>query len=147
MKFIAQWFNRHTPTHAGGVVYRKKEDGVEYLVVSSRNVALAWVLPKGHIEENETAEQAAIREIKEEAGVEGTIIKPLGMVSTITILLKRKVVAFYLVECSALVEENVENRKAVWLPLQEVHKKLSYRYQKKIVEAVLSKEYKMNNEK
>ncbi len=104
-------FSSVKPTHAGGLVYRQLNGQKEYLLVSSKNVALAWVLPKGHIHENETAEQAALREIKEEAGVEGAIVKPLGVVSTVTWFMKVKVVAFYLVKMKAVLEENSENRK------------------------------------
>ncbi|MGH9874343.1 MAG: NUDIX domain-containing protein [Pyrinomonadaceae bacterium] len=64
-------------THAGAVVFRKRNVPVLYLVVSSSD-GLNWVLPKGHIDPGETPEMAALRELEEEAGVVGEIIAPLS---------------------------------------------------------------------
>lgn len=53
---------------AGGVIYRfSKKDGLEILLVADHFDR--WTIPKGHIEEGETAQETAIREIGEEAGV------------------------------------------------------------------------------
>jgi len=53
---------------AGGVIYRfSKAGGLEILLVADHFDR--WTIPKGHIEEGETAQEAAIREIGEEAGV------------------------------------------------------------------------------
>lgn len=68
----------HTPTHAGTVVFRKSDDEILYLVVSSSDGA-NWVLPKGHIDAGESAEVAALRELAEEAGVTGEIVDRLSI--------------------------------------------------------------------
>ncbi|MFC1654128.1 NUDIX hydrolase [Patescibacteria group bacterium] len=60
---------------AGGVVYRKTEDGVEFLI-GKHSGYHKWVLPKGLIESGETPEEAAVREVKEETGIVAKIIKP-----------------------------------------------------------------------
>lgn len=53
---------------AGGVIYRFNDDGgLEILLVADH--FNRWTIPKGHIEEGETAQETAIREIGEEAGV------------------------------------------------------------------------------
>jgi len=56
---------------AGGVVFRRNaEKKVEILLIQdSKN---RWTIPKGHIEEGETAQQTAKREIGEEAGLHET---------------------------------------------------------------------------
>jgi len=64
-------------THAGAVVFRKRNNQVLYLVISSSD-GLNWVLPKGHIDPGETAEVAALRELAEEAGTVGEIVAPLS---------------------------------------------------------------------
>lgn len=53
---------------AGGVIYRLSNEGeLEILLVADH--FNRWTIPKGHIEEGETAQETAIREIGEEAGV------------------------------------------------------------------------------
>ena len=65
-------------THAGTVVFRQRDSQVFYLVVSSSD-GINWVLPKGHIDPEETPEIAALRELAEEAGVVGEIVAPLAV--------------------------------------------------------------------
>lgn len=52
---------------AGGIVFRHGKGGVEILLI--QDAKDRWTIPKGHIEEGETAQQAAKREIGEEAGL------------------------------------------------------------------------------
>ncbi len=56
---------------AGGVVFRRNQKGeVEFLLIQDHKDR--WTIPKGHIEEGETAQQTAKREIGEEAGLKDT---------------------------------------------------------------------------
>lgn len=56
---------------AGGIVFRHdKENGIEILLI--QDAKNRWTIPKGHIEEGETAQQTAKREIGEEAGLTDT---------------------------------------------------------------------------
>ncbi|HEX4662609.1 MAG TPA: NUDIX domain-containing protein [Candidatus Saccharimonadales bacterium] len=53
---------------AGGIVYRRnKKNEVEILLIQDSKDR--WTIPKGHIEEGETAQETAVREIGEEAGL------------------------------------------------------------------------------
>ncbi len=69
-----QYFNRkpsiqeivREPT-AGGIVFRRKNGQIEILLI--QDAKDRWTIPKGHIEEGETAQQTAKREIAEEAGL------------------------------------------------------------------------------
>ena len=47
----------------------------------NRGGKLEWCIPKGHLEQDETSEQAAIREVFEETGLEAQIIQHLGEVN------------------------------------------------------------------
>jgi 8-oxo-dGTP diphosphatase len=60
---------------AGGVVIR---DG-RLLLIKMRNLSGSevWTFPKGHLEEGETPEAAALREVKEETGLDCRILRPL----------------------------------------------------------------------
>lgn len=71
-----QYFNRSKPSiqeivrepTAGGIVFRHgKNNQVEILLI--QDAKDRWTIPKGHIEEGETAQQTAKREIGEEAGL------------------------------------------------------------------------------
>jgi 8-oxo-dGTP pyrophosphatase MutT (NUDIX family) len=59
---------------AGGIVFRRAKDnkGVEILLI--QDAKDRWTIPKGHIEEGETAQQTAKREIGEEAGLQNVEI-------------------------------------------------------------------------
>lgn len=64
---------------AGGIIFRHGEKGVEILLF--QDAKDRWSIPKGHIEEGETAQQTARREIGEEVGLhELDIIGWLGKV-------------------------------------------------------------------
>jgi 8-oxo-dGTP pyrophosphatase MutT (NUDIX family) len=56
---------------AGGLVVK----GGQILLISTQ--AGRWQLPKGHIEDGETPEAAAVREVREETGVTGKLVAPL----------------------------------------------------------------------
>lgn len=54
-------------TSAGGVVFRRMSDGLRFLLI--RDPYANWGLPKGHIENAETPEETALREVAEETGL------------------------------------------------------------------------------
>lgn len=82
-----KYFNRKKPSiqeivrepTAGGVVFRHGKSGVEILLI--QDAKDRWTIPKGHIEEGETAQQTARREIGEEAGL--TDVDVLGWLGKI----------------------------------------------------------------
>jgi 8-oxo-dGTP pyrophosphatase MutT (NUDIX family) len=57
---------------AGGLVVR----GATILLISTQQ-GRRWQLPKGHIEDGETSEQTAVREVREETGVTGRVVAAL----------------------------------------------------------------------
>ncbi len=77
------WYQRppHVTEHvsAGGVVARLENNRSQIALIGERGLS-GYVLPKGHVEPGESIEQAAMREIAEEAGLSDlTLIAPLGI--------------------------------------------------------------------
>ena len=68
-----------TAVAAGGVIYRLNGSGIEIVLVARRREQL-WALPKGTPEHRETIEETALREVREETGLETAIIDVLGTV-------------------------------------------------------------------
>lgn len=60
---------------AGGVIYRKNGSEIKIALIHVRN---RWGLPKGHVEEGESIEATALREVREETGLEGKVVRKLG---------------------------------------------------------------------
>ena len=122
---------------AGGVVYRKNENGkLEILLIRVRS---RWSFPKGNIEKGEPKDQAALREVKEETGVDAEIVSYLGEVdywynSGLTRI--HKFVYYYLMKYIGgdIVPQKEEIDEAKFHPIEEVEKLLSYPTDKKIFE-------------
>ena len=113
-----------SPTHAGGVVVRGRGADLRVLLVTAKRQPNQWVFPKGHIEAGETVEEAAIREVEEEAGVVATVSQPIG---TLEFRNMRGVVRaqFFLM---AFVSEGAprEDRRRAWFTAEEARQALGY---------------------
>ena len=67
---------------AGGlVISMSKPTQIAIIAHKNRGGRTDWCIPKGHPENGETLEQAAIREVFEETGIEAKILKRLGSIS------------------------------------------------------------------
>lgn len=126
---------------AGGVVYRENPLQVIVIKPSGKD---RWTLPKGWIDEGETSEQAAVREVKEEAGVD---TQPLRKIDTIKIFFKDektsknvlKMVTFYLMKYVGgdVRDHHWETEEVVWLEPKEALDKLTFKSEKQILEKAL----------
>lgn len=61
----------------GAVVYCRKDNGIQYLLACERSGY--WVFPKGHMEGGESEHDTALREVKEETGLDVTFVEGFRM--------------------------------------------------------------------
>lgn len=134
-------------TSAGGLVLRA--EGVTYeaavLLRRNRTGRLEWCLPKGHLEGLETPREAAVREIREETGIHGTVQADLGIIDywfTGEDRRVHKVVHHYLLraESGHLTVENDpdgEAEDALWVPVGDLPDRLSYPNEQRLAAAAL----------
>lgn len=104
---------------AGGVVFRRWEGELQIQLIQDRYGKIT--LPKGKMEPGETVEQTALREISEETGIEGRIVKPVEVIvyqyTNAQKGLVDKEVHYYLVEAvgGSLSAQLEEIRGVEWL--------------------------------
>ena len=112
-------------THAGGIVYRKKGSNFEILLVTAKRNPSAWIFPKGHIEAGETPEQAALREVEEEAGVVGDMVGPVGRPIKFDTPVERVSVQYFLVRMRKESRET-DGRDKRWVRFDDAAAMLTY---------------------
>ena len=101
-------------------------------------------LPKGHLQSDESPEEAATREVQEETGVQAELIEKLGDVRygfERKGRRVRKTVAFYLFEYRSgdLADHDHEIEDALWLPFVQAERDLTYEGEREMVGRALSR--------
>lgn len=129
---------------AGGAVVRDHEVIVVVPVKRDAQYRRVLALPKGHLDDGETEEAAATREVTEETGVTAELIDKLGDVEYTYDRRGRrrnKRVAFYLFEYRSgkLEDHDQEIEVARWMPLEQAAQELSYPGEREIVRRALSR--------
>jgi 8-oxo-dGTP pyrophosphatase MutT (NUDIX family) len=126
---------------SGGLMIRNMRGRPFVAVVQPKEGVVA--LPKGHSEGKEPAVEAAAREVREEAGVEGDPVEKLGDIRYWYWRERQrvlKIVSFFLFRYRSGSVENHDHEveSAAWMPLEEAAKKLSYKGEREMAEAALS---------
>jgi 8-oxo-dGTP pyrophosphatase MutT (NUDIX family) len=119
---------------AGGVIARKTDDTFEVALIFNNGL---WLLPKGLVEEDETFEETAVREVKEETGLAGEIIEKVG---EINYAFSRdrfffKTVHFYLLRYvgGSVGTHDSEADDVRWFAISEAAQLLAYPNEQRIV--------------
>jgi 8-oxo-dGTP diphosphatase len=129
---------------AGGVVVRGDEVAVVVPHRRSPEGRRVLALPKGHPDGDESMVDAARREVREEAGVDGELVEKLGDVRYWYQRGGRrvfKVVSFYLFSYTGgdVADHDHEIEKARWMPLSQAARELSFAGEREMVERALSR--------
>jgi 8-oxo-dGTP diphosphatase len=127
---------------AGGIVFKNEKDDI-LILVAQHSQHHGWVFPKGLIDQGETKEQAAIREVREETGINAKILKPLtpvtywyvfkGDPSTGSGQVKiKKTVYYFVMECVSgdINDHDLEMEAVEWIPSEKVENRLTYKSDK-----------------
>lgn len=120
-------------THSGGLVYKKEDGKKKYLVITSSKDPSRWVLPKGHIEQDETPQFTAIREVMEETGILALPVKAIGYQRYVRAN-ENVHVKYYLMKYVQTASVSTEQRKMLWLSKKEAIKQISFTETKRMVE-------------
>ena len=129
-------------TSAGGLVVDRSGLRPVGAVIARVNRAgrVEWCLPKGHLENDETPEQAAVREIEEETGIRGDIVTLLGTIDYWFSVEGRRIhkhVYHYLLHATGgtLTIEGDPDHEAIdvaWVPLEDLGDRLAFPNERRI---------------
>ena len=123
---------------AGGIVFNNQ--GQVLLTQHSQNKH--WSFPKGLIDPGQTAEQAALREVKEEGGVEAEILDKVGHNKYVYTLNREKifkVVTYFLMKYvfGDPKDHDFEVSEAGWYTPEEALKQLTFSQDKELLKKAL----------
>ena len=125
--------------HSSGGVVITFRDRIPFVALIATRGKTRWGLPKGAVAEGETSEEAALREVKEETGLEAKVVKPLDTIEYFfraAGALIRKRVDFYLMDYVAgeLTPQLSEVDDVEWVELSEAIERASFDSEKKLLE-------------
>lgn len=130
--------------YVGAVVFRREDEKILWAMI--HDIFKHWTFVKGHKKPDETPETGALREVKEEIGVDGRVVTLLGQ-NTYSAKneagepVLRKV-NYFLVETDGTVltvEQNAGITEAQWFPMEAVLQTKHYEDTNHIIEAAMEK--------
>ena len=123
---------------AGGLVVRRHAEGLEILVVH-RPVHEDWSFPKGKLEQGESLEDAALREVHEETGMSCRLLRFIGHTHYLDRKGRPKAVAYWVMSAeSGRFTPNDEVDESRWLGLERAAGLLSYERDEELIAVLMA---------
>jgi 8-oxo-dGTP diphosphatase len=130
---------------AGGVAFRMHDGQVEVALISVGE-ARRWQLPKGTVEKNETNEAAAVREVREETGIQTEVVSLLDRIEYWFYSLSggkrtrhHKYVYFFLLRALSgdITDHDHEVNESRWVEMKTALKMLKFENEKRILKKAI----------
>lgn len=130
-----------TQVSAGGVAFRRRSSRTEVALISVGEPE-RWQLPKGTVDKGEKTETAAMREVREEAGIETEMVGLIDKVEYWYFATERgervrfhKFVYFYLLRYTAgdVRDHDHEVNEARWFEIRRAEEILAFRNEREMV--------------
>ncbi len=133
-----------TTTAAGGVVLREGSGGSE-VVLAGRHGDGTWVFPKGTPDGGESVEETALREVREETGLDVRILRPLGVIDywfAVPGERVHKFVHFFLMEAVGgdVARHDREYDEVRWVDAADARRMLSFETYREILDRAQRRE-------
>jgi 8-oxo-dGTP pyrophosphatase MutT (NUDIX family) len=135
------WIRTERQVSAGGVAYRTADAGPEIAIIQVLPEK-RWQLPKGIVDEGESPEEAALREVREEAGISADIVAPIETVEYWYFSTDKdgrvryhKFVHFYLMHYTSgsVADHDHEVAEARWLSPEDALSMLAFKSEREVV--------------
>lgn len=126
---------------AGGVVYRIRDQTIEVVLVG-RIEPETWALPKGTPNRGETRQETALRETREETGLQTRIVEPIDQITYWFVIRNTRVcktVYYYLMVAigGSTSEHDPEYDRVAWFPVEKALEIMSYTNEAEVVRAAM----------
>ncbi|HJZ69642.1 MAG TPA: NUDIX hydrolase [Blastocatellia bacterium] len=119
---------------AGALLWRRASSGYEIAVIHRRRYD-DWTLPKGKLKKNESWQEAALREVKEETGYDATLLEFAGAIAYLVDDRPKLVRYWHMIAASEPWSElDDEVAEVVWLTVEAARRALQYPLEQALLE-------------
>jgi len=133
------WVNYENPLPSSAALVRNKKGEVLMVKRGKEPAKGKWALPSGFIEIDETPEKACLRELREETGLKGKIVRLVGVYSQKSLLYRHVLIIGYEVEAGGNLSPGSDSLEAEFFPLDNLPD-IPFSSHKKMIEDGIKKE-------